>query len=77
MVASDDLVMFGGCASGGGTGGLCPSQDGWWFRDGSWTAMDVRVWPESMQCLHAREGCLTHTHSLIRHVILVPRPDPF
>eukprot|EP00294_Goniomonas_avonlea_P001002 CAMPEP_0114546554 /NCGR_PEP_ID=MMETSP0114-20121206/3994_1 /TAXON_ID=31324 /ORGANISM="Goniomonas sp, Strain m" /LENGTH=559 /DNA_ID=CAMNT_0001731053 /DNA_START=8 /DNA_END=1687 /DNA_ORIENTATION=+ len=36
MVQPDDLVMFGGCLSGGSAGGPCPSNDAWRFSQGSW-----------------------------------------
>eukprot|EP00041_Stephanoeca_diplocostata_P024637 m.630443 g.630443 ORF g.630443 m.630443 type:complete len:556 (-) comp22566_c0_seq2:454-2121(-) len=29
MVASKDVIMYGGCLSGGKSGGLCPAQDTW------------------------------------------------
>ncbi|CAG9464047.1 unnamed protein product [Pedinophyceae sp. YPF-701] len=43
MVSPTTYVMYGGCLSGGGTGGPCPSWDGWKFdiTDGSWTMLDA------------------------------------
>ncbi len=38
MVSSNEYVMFGGCLTGGGTGGPCPSGDSWMLNvmDGDW-----------------------------------------
>ncbi|KAG2454844.1 hypothetical protein HYH02_000676 [Chlamydomonas schloesseri] len=36
-VTSDEhLVMYGGCAQNGGTGGPCPARDAWTFDGASW-----------------------------------------
>ena len=31
MISPDELIIFGGCLSGGMTGGPCPSSDSWLF----------------------------------------------
>jgi len=31
MISPDELIIFGGCLSGGMTGGPCPSADSWLF----------------------------------------------
>lgn len=41
VVGADRLVIFGGCLSGGETGGACPSGDSWIFRNSEqkWTQL--------------------------------------
>ncbi|XP_013403073.1 actin-fragmin kinase isoform X2 [Lingula anatina] len=41
MTAEHNLVIFGGCLSGGGTGGPCPSHDSWLLdgKAGEWTKL--------------------------------------
>lgn len=42
MVSEDELLVFGGCLSGGFTGGPCPSRDSWVYSYSSskWTRVD-------------------------------------
>eukprot|EP00117_Sycon_ciliatum_P025048 scpid60317/ scgid20873/ Nitrile-specifier protein 1 len=39
MAAPDEPVMFGGCLSGGFSGGPCPAIDSWAFRNSKWERM--------------------------------------
>jgi hypothetical protein len=36
-ISNTSFAMFGGCVSGGLSGGPCPSFDGWVFREGTWS----------------------------------------
>lgn len=39
IIPASSLVMFGGCLSGGLSGGPCPSFDTWLYRSGDWTEL--------------------------------------
>ncbi|XP_064600894.1 uncharacterized protein LOC135467064 [Liolophura sinensis] len=47
MVNSEELVIFGGCLTGGGVAGPCPSGDSWLFdgRSKLWTKLQDCVMP--------------------------------
>eukprot|EP00117_Sycon_ciliatum_P039017 scpid59324/ scgid28898/ Nitrile-specifier protein 2 len=40
MAGPDEPVFFGGCLSGGFSGGPCPAADSWAFRNSKWERMD-------------------------------------
>ncbi|KAI0213071.1 hypothetical protein LSAT2_001940 [Lamellibrachia satsuma] len=62
MISEHQLLIFGGCLSGSGTGGPCPSSDTWLFdrTSKSWTSMDGScAYPRTyaaMAMLPIREG---------------------
>eukprot|EP01135_Chromosphaera_perkinsii_P007995 Nk52_evm67s1073 gene=Nk52_evmTU67s1073 len=46
MVDTHKLVLYGGCLSGGGSAGPCPSQDSWVYTgDGDWEQNDMKPTP--------------------------------
>lgn len=42
MISPDELIIYGGCLSGGMTGGPCPSSDSWIFsyQSNRWEKID-------------------------------------
>ncbi|XP_067654309.1 uncharacterized protein [Haliotis asinina] len=48
-ISNDELVIFGGCLSGGGSGGPCPSGDSWLFdnRLKTWRKLDNCATPRT------------------------------
>ena len=53
MVAEDQLAIYGGCASGGQTGGPCPGFDSWIFSEvkASWTHLEDCATPRTYSSL--------------------------
>lgn len=48
MIKSDELLLYGGCLGGGGTGGPCPSKDSWKFSANS------KEWTKLPECSNPR-----------------------
>ena len=54
MISPDELIIFGGCLSGGMTGGPCPSSDSWIFSytKNRWEKIDsLNISPRSFSSM--------------------------
>lgn len=81
VTPAEDLVMYGGCAQNGGTGGPCPGRDAWVYggglegygKYGSWKEKSTCPSPRTrggMASLNSREDSISAQGSGGRYVLL-------